>query len=56
MDQEETFSCLLFVHWSNIYKKKIQRKDRFAPIDSHAKTGPAVKLAVCRENSDGIIY
>ena len=40
----------LFVNWSTFYKK-IQQKDRFAPVDSNAKTGSAVMFAICHENS-----
>ena len=53
MGQKQTFSRLLFVHWSNILKK-IQQKCCFGPIDSSIEVGPAFPIAICRENGDAI--
>ena len=33
---------------------KWQGKDRFAPIDSNAEKGPALRIAICREKADAM--
>ena len=40
---------------SEQYLKNGSEKDRFAPIDSNAKLGPALPIAICRENGDAIL-
>ena len=37
-----------------LYFKKRQRKDCFAPIDSSAEVGPALPIAISRENDDAM--
>ena len=43
--------CLLI----RLIFNKWQRKDHFAPIDSNAEEGPALAIAICRENSDAML-
>ena len=34
---------------------KWQRKVCFGPIDSNAEVGPALPIAICRENDDAML-
>ena len=51
MGQKETFSRL----FSRAIFKKVQRKGCFAPIDSSGEVGPALLIAICRENGNAML-